>query len=50
VLPSSLPKIELPKAFAAAAKVKAPAKRARKTAKVRVTRVAKKGKRTTKRA
>ena len=50
VLPKSLPKIELPKAFAPAAKVKAPAKRARKPAKARVTRVAKKGKRTTKRA
>lgn len=48
VLPKSLPKIELPKAFAPAAKAKA-AKRTRKTAKVRVSRVAKKAKRTTKR-
>jgi hypothetical protein len=49
VLPKSLPKIELAKAFAPAAKAKAPAKRTRKTAKVRVSRVAKKAKRTTKR-
>lgn len=49
VLPKSLPKIELPKAFAPAGKVKAPAKRTRKTAKVRTTRVTKKGKRTNKR-
>jgi hypothetical protein len=44
-----LPKIELPKAFAPAAKARMPAKRARKAAKVRVSRVAKKAKRTTKR-
>jgi len=49
VLPKSLPKIELPKAFAQAAKPKAPAKRARKAPKARVARVAKKAKRTTKR-
>jgi hypothetical protein len=46
VLPKSLPKIGLPKAFTPAAKAKAPAKRTRKTAKVRVSRVAKKAKRT----
>ena len=50
VLPKSLPKLELPKAFAPIAKAKAPAKRARKTAKTRVVRAAKKAKRTTKRA
>jgi hypothetical protein len=50
VLPKSLPKIELPKAFAPAAKAKAPAKRARKAAKTRGVRAAKKAKRTTKRA
>jgi poly(hydroxyalkanoate) granule-associated protein len=49
VLPKSLPKIELPKAFAPA-KSTAPVKRVRKTAKARVIRVAKKAKRTTKRA
>ena len=38
VLPKSLPKIELAKAFAPTAKAKAPAKRARKTAKIRVVR------------
>jgi hypothetical protein len=50
VMPKSLPKIGLPKAFASASKTKAPAKRTRKTAKVRTARVTKKAKRTTKRA
>ena len=50
VLPKSIAKFELPKAFAPAAKARAPAKRARKSAKVRVTRVVRKAKRTTKRA
>jgi hypothetical protein len=49
VLPKSLPKIELPKAFAPAVKAKAPAKRTRKIVKTRASRVAKKAKRTTKR-
>lgn len=48
-MPRSLPRIELPKAFTPAAKAKAPAKRTRKTIKVRSSRVAKKAKRTTKR-
>ena len=46
VLPKSLPKIELPSAFAPVAKAKAPAKRARKPVKSRAARVAKKAKRT----
>ena len=50
VLPKSLPRFELPKAFAPAAKAKAPVKRARKTAKSRAARGARKAKRTTKRA
>lgn len=45
-----LPKLDLPKAFSPVAKAKAPAKRARKTAKTRVVRASKKAKRTTKRA
>jgi hypothetical protein len=48
VLPTSLPKIELPKVFAPA-KVRAPAKRTRKTVKARVARSAKKTRRATKR-
>jgi hypothetical protein len=46
VLPKSLPKIELPSAFAPAAKAKGAAKRARKPARARNARVAKKAKRT----
>lgn len=50
VLPVSLPKVELPRAFRAAAKPAKPVKRARKATKARTTRPAKKAKRTTKRA
>ena len=50
VMPKSLPKLELAKAFGPARKPKAPVKRARKAAKVRVARGSKKAKRTTKRA
>lgn len=49
VLPKSLPRIELGKALVPAARTKAPAKRARKTAKARVARGAGKSKRTTRR-
>ena len=49
VLPKSLPKIELSRALAPATRTKAPAKRARKTAKARVARGAKKSKRTNRR-
>ena len=49
VLPTSLPKIELPRVFAPAAKVRMPAKRTRKTAKARGARGAKKTRRMTKR-
>jgi len=50
VLPQSLPKIELPKVFAKAEKPAAPVKRVKRTVKARATKVAKKAKRTTKRA
>ena len=49
VLPTSLPKIELPKVFAPAAKARTPAKRTRKTAKARAAHGAKKTRRTAKR-